>query len=78
MRIRLQGGFELPHGRRTARKTNAVELMILDMQACLQISNGSNSDIWRMPYSEKRPAGAVRTAAWLSSSFIASLLVDSD
>ena len=38
--------------------------MILDMQARLQISNGSNSAIWRTPYSEKRPAGTVRAAAW--------------
>ena len=33
------------------------------MQACLQIAIDDNSVIWRTPYSEKRPAGAVRTAA---------------
>ena len=53
MRNVLQGRFELPHG-----------LVHHSLQARLQISNGSNSAIWRTPYSEKRPAGTVLAAAW--------------
>ena len=53
MRNGPQGRFELPH-----------DLVHHSLQARLQISNGSNSAIWRTPYSEKRPAGTVRAAAW--------------
>ena len=53
-----QGELELLHGRRTARKTNAVKIATDVTQARLQISNGSNSAIWRTPYSERTPVRA--------------------
>ena len=76
VRIHPQGGFELLHGRRTARKTNAVKIATDVTQARLQVIASGNSAIWRTPYSEKRPAGTVRTAAWLSSPFVASSLAN--
>ena len=59
-----QGELELLHGRRTARKTNAVKIATDVTQARLQVIASGNSAIWRTPYSEKRPAGTVRAAAW--------------
>ena len=59
-----QGELELLHGRRTARKPNAVKIATDVTQARLQVIASSNSAIWRTPYSEKRPAGTVRAAAW--------------
>lgn len=45
-------------------------------QVYLQVTSNINPSIWRTPYSEKRPTGTVRTAAWLSSPFVASLLAN--
>ena len=54
MRSVPQGRFELLHGRRTARKPNAVGLLVDVTQVCLQIEIDDNSVICRMPYSEKQ------------------------
>lgn len=45
-------------------------------QVYLQLTSNDKTSIWRTPYSEKRPAGTVLTAAWLSSPFVASSLAN--
>ena len=47
-------GFELLHGRRTARKPNAVKTATDVTQVYLQVTASGNSAIWRTPYSEKQ------------------------
>lgn len=51
-------------------------LLVDVTQVYLQLTSNDKTSIWRTPYSEKRPAGTVRTAAWLSSPFVASSLAN--
>ena len=49
-----QGGLELPHGRRTTGKNNAVKIAIDVTQVYLQVTSSDKTSIWRTPYSEKQ------------------------
>ena len=59
-----QGELELLHGRRTARKPNAVKIAIDVTQVYLRVTSNDKTSIWRTPYSENTPAGWIRAAAW--------------